>query len=74
MKKYNVTLYFHTYLTQIVEAENEEDAVSKARSQAECCTNAIIDCLQEEGNDVELADIDDQRLTLKQKEELGYES
>lgn len=53
MKEYEVTLHYNTYLCVKVDAENEKDALEKARSKAECCTNAIIDCLQEEGNDVE---------------------
>ena len=34
MKKYKVTLYYHTNCTVEVEAENEEDAIDKAREEA----------------------------------------
>ena len=34
MKKYEVTLYYHTYVAVEVEAENEEDAVVEAEIEA----------------------------------------
>lgn len=34
MKKYEVTLYFHTNLTIEVEAKNEEEAIEKAEQES----------------------------------------
>lgn len=34
MKKYEVTLYYHSNITVVVEAENEEDAIDKAYDEA----------------------------------------
>lgn len=80
MKKYEVKLYYHTNLTLNVEAESEQDAREKARAEAEreCYTQELLEGLQEEGNDVEciepqIIEVDDKRLTDKQKRELGYD-
>ena len=34
MKKYEVTLYYHTNVTVVVEAENEDEAVEMAYDEA----------------------------------------
>lgn len=34
MKRYEVTLYYHTYVTVEVRAENEEDAIADAYEEA----------------------------------------
>lgn len=56
MKKYEVTLYYHTSLTVEVEAKNEEDAIANA--YAEACDSKydaqVLNNIQEDGGpDVE---------------------
>lgn len=50
LKKFCVTLYYHSYVQKRVEAENEEDALDKARSEA--TDEEIQDNLIEESTDV----------------------
>jgi len=51
MKKYRVTLYFHSNATVEVNALNEQDALDKVREMD--LTEQIDNGLLEEGNDVE---------------------
>jgi len=51
MKKYKVTLYFHSNATVEVNALNEQDALDKVREMD--LTEQIDNGLLEEGNDVE---------------------
>ena len=50
LKKFCVTLYYHSYVQKRIEAENEEDALDKARSEA--TDEEIQDNLIEESTDV----------------------
>lgn len=50
MKKYEVTLYYHTSITVTVEAENEKNAIEEAYCEAgkskydeQFCNNALED-------------------------------
>jgi len=52
MKTYQVTLYFHSNATIQVMAENEQDALNKARNMD--LEDQIQSGLIEEGNDVDL--------------------
>lgn len=51
-KTYNVTFYYHTNLSVSVEAENEQDALLLAETEAakECYVPQILDGLQEDGS------------------------
>lgn len=50
MKKYDVTLYFHTNATITVEAENERDAVEKAREEVCEYTDQLMNGMQEDSS------------------------
>ena len=50
LKKFCVTLYYHSYVQKRIEAENEEDALDKARSEA--TDEEIQENLIEESTDV----------------------
>lgn len=50
LKKFCVTLYYHSYVQKRIEAENEDDALSKARSDA--TDEEIQENLIEESTDV----------------------
>lgn len=50
MKKYEVTLYFHTNATITVEAENERDAVEKAREEVCEYTDLLMNGMQEDSS------------------------
>ncbi len=47
MKKYEVTLYFHTNITVLVDAENEVDAIEQARQYAARDDNDAVEVLME---------------------------
>ena len=51
--KYEVNFYYHTYCSFEIDAENEEDAISKARTllDSEECDNELLANLQEEDYD-----------------------
>lgn len=51
LKKFRVTLYYHSYIRKEVEAENEQDAIVKVRSEA--TDEDVMDNLIEEDNEVE---------------------
>lgn len=56
MKKYEVTLYYHTSLTVEVEAKNEEDAIANAYAVAgdSKYDDQVLNNIQEDGSpDVE---------------------
>lgn len=50
MKKYEVTFYYHTNCTVVVEAENEEEALELAESEVcnDECEAQIMEGLQED--------------------------
>lgn len=47
MKKYEVTLYFHTNITVLVDAENEGNAIEQARQYAARDDNDAVEMLME---------------------------
>lgn len=51
MKKYEVTLYYHTSITVEVEAENEQDAIAEAYCEADDSKydRQLISNVQEDG-------------------------
>lgn len=52
MKKYEVTLYYHTNATVVVEAENENDAIEAAYNKVD--NNELLEGMQEDDSpDVE---------------------
>ena len=54
MKKYNVTLYYHTHIVVEVEADNEEEAIEAAYNAAENEDFQLLENLIGEGDpDVE---------------------
>ena len=51
MKKYEVTLYYHTSITVVVEAEDEIEAVGNAFADADCgkYDDQFLNNVQEDG-------------------------
>lgn len=56
MKKYEVTLYYHTNVTVVVEAENEDEAIANGileagKSEYDC--QALANCVEDSDPTVE---------------------
>lgn len=51
LKKFRVTLYYHSYIRKEVEAEDEQSAIDEVRSEA--TDKDVMDNLIEENNEVE---------------------
>ena len=74
MKKYNVTLYYHTNIDVEVIAENEEDAIELARQEAACDDTDTIDTLldgMQEDNSPDVEEIGDAEDSVEERKKIS---